>query len=112
VFQESWLMVLGTSTVLAGALLAVLLWYLPYSRIAGPLPARHADRAHPGDRSSRPVGPMSGPTCVGLEGVALTDLRPAGLARFGDERVDVVTLGDFISTTGPRCASCASRATV
>ncbi len=27
---------------------------------------------------------------IGMEGVALTDLRPAGVGRFGDERVDVV----------------------
>lgn len=33
---------------------------------------------------------------VGSEGVALTDLRPAGTGRFGGERVDVVTEGDWI----------------
>ncbi len=33
---------------------------------------------------------------VGREGVARTDLRPAGSAEFGDERLDVVTSGDLI----------------
>ena len=33
---------------------------------------------------------------LGREGVALTDLRPAGTARFGDERVDVVTESEWI----------------
>ena len=33
---------------------------------------------------------------VGQEGVALTQLRPAGMARFGDRKVDVVTEGDLI----------------
>ncbi|MDE0083873.1 MAG: nfeD-like family protein [Gammaproteobacteria bacterium] len=36
------------------------------------------------------------PDLVGREGVALTDLRPAGTARFGDERVDVVTESEWI----------------
>ena len=32
----------------------------------------------------------------GLSGVAESFLRPAGIARFGDRRVDVQTEGDFI----------------
>ena len=38
---------------------------------------------------------------VGQEGVALTDLRPAGTARIGAERVDVVTEGDYVSQGSP-----------
>ena len=33
---------------------------------------------------------------VGAEGVAITDLRPAGTGQFGDERVDVVTESEWI----------------
>jgi membrane-bound serine protease (ClpP class) len=33
---------------------------------------------------------------VGLRGVAETPLRPAGMAMFGDERLDVVARGDYI----------------
>lgn len=33
---------------------------------------------------------------IGKEGVALTDLRPSGTAVLGDERLDVVTEGEFI----------------
>ncbi len=33
---------------------------------------------------------------IGMEGIALTTLRPAGTALFGDDRVDVVTSGEFI----------------
>ena len=33
---------------------------------------------------------------IGVEGVAVTDLHPSGTARFGEERVDVVTEGDFV----------------
>jgi len=35
-------------------------------------------------------------TLVGQEGVALTQLRPAGVARFGDTKVDVVSEGPVI----------------
>jgi membrane-bound serine protease (ClpP class) len=38
---------------------------------------------------------------VGQEGVALTDLRPAGTARIGAERVDVVTEGEYVSQGAP-----------
>ena len=34
----------------------------------------------------------------GLGGVAITDLHPAGAARIGEKRVDVVTEGDFITS--------------
>jgi membrane-bound serine protease (ClpP class) len=96
VFQESWLLVLGTSTVLAGGLLAVLLWYLPYSRVASRLRLATRIGRSPFDPTVPPGGAGERVDLVGLEGVALTDLRPSGLARIGDERVDVVTLGDFI----------------
>ena len=33
---------------------------------------------------------------IGLDGVAVTDLRPSGTARVGEERLDVVTEGGFI----------------
>lgn len=33
---------------------------------------------------------------VGMDGVAVTDLHPAGTAQFGDERVDVVSEGSFV----------------
>ena len=33
---------------------------------------------------------------VGHDGVALTQLRPSGVARFGDKKVDVVSEGEVI----------------
>lgn len=33
---------------------------------------------------------------MGQEGVAVGDLRPSGVARFGDARIDVVTEGDYV----------------
>jgi membrane-bound serine protease (ClpP class) len=37
------------------------------------------------------------PELVGRLGLALTDLRPSGTAAFGDERLDVVTEGEYVS---------------
>lgn len=39
----------------------------------------------------------------GLEGVALTDLRPAGTARFANRRVDVVSEAQFINKDEKIC---------
>jgi membrane-bound serine protease (ClpP class) len=38
---------------------------------------------------------------VGREGVALTTLRPAGTAQFGNDKVDVVTEGEFLKAGTP-----------
>lgn len=52
-----------------------------------------------GEATAREVGYISAPAraeLVGQTGVAVTDLRPAGTARIGDERVDVVADGEWI----------------
>lgn len=41
------------------------------------------------------------PVKVGDEGASLTPLRPAGAARFGDHRVNVVTAGEYIAAGSP-----------
>jgi membrane-bound serine protease (ClpP class) len=53
-----------------------------------------------GEATDRNTGYISNPVreeLVGLTGVALTDLRPAGAAQFGDERLDVVSDNVWIS---------------
>jgi membrane-bound serine protease (ClpP class) len=40
-------------------------------------------------------------TFLGRQGVALTFLRPAGTAAFGDDRLDVVSSGDLIPRGTP-----------
>ena len=72
----------------------VLLRRLPRSRHiarSGLLLKDATDREHGFESARRRVD------LVGLEGVALTDLRPAGTGLFGDERVDVVADSEFIS---------------
>lgn len=55
-------------------------------------------------RTDRDVGYSSAPEradLVGREGTALTDLRPAGTAMVGDERVDVVSESSWIPAGSP-----------
>lgn len=43
------------------------------------------------------VASLPRPELEGMDGIALTDLRPAGTAQFGDERLDVVSDAGWIS---------------
>lgn len=60
-----------------------------------------------GDDGAAPTPPRGRPdrlprgALVGHEGVALTDLRPAGVARIDGHRIDVVTEGEWLSAGDP-----------
>jgi membrane-bound serine protease (ClpP class) len=57
-----------------------------------------------GDATTRETGYLSSAVraeLVGATGVALTDLRPAGAGRFGDERIDVVSDANWIGAGTP-----------
>lgn len=47
------------------------------------------------------VASLPRPDLEGMDGIALTDLRPAGTAQFGDERVDVVSDAGWIAAGSP-----------
>lgn len=102
IFQENAVAVLGWSAVFGGGLLAVLIWMLPRSRIASALrlSTRLTNEPDLVDAGPNDVAPPIGRR-AGEIGVALSDLRPAGIARFEDVRVDVVTEGDFIEVGAP-----------
>jgi membrane-bound serine protease (ClpP class) len=54
--------------------------------------------------ASRETGYLSAaarPELLGATGVAVTDLRPAGVARFGEEKIDVVAESEFIAAGTP-----------
>lgn len=83
---------LAASVIIVAAGIYILLRHLPATgRFAGVLLETASTRAG---------GYVSGDArddLVGALGTAVTDLRPAGTVRFGDERVDVVADGEFIS---------------
>lgn len=73
-------------------LMLVAFRYLPRTRAGRQLVLESA--------TTRKGGFVSAPDqsiLLGTLGVAQTDLRPAGLARFGERRVDVVTDGSYVS---------------
>ena len=88
--------VLGASLVITFAVAFAWLRHLPNSgRFSGLFLRGGMDRRE---------GYISAPLrddLIGKEGVAVTDLRPAGTARIGDERVDVVTEGEYVAQGSP-----------
>ncbi len=111
IFQDDAVTVLATTAIGGGVLLGFLLWLLPNTglgrqltlaeRIGGGLTGAGAGTgattaAVPFDPAkAKLVGDRS--DLIGRRGRALSDLRPAGVARFGDERVDVVSDGDYVA---------------
>lgn len=90
------LLVLGASLVITIAVAYAWLRHLPTSgRFAGLFLRGGAQQAD-GYISALPRGDL-----VGHDGVAVTDLRPSGTAQFGEERVDVVTEGDYVAQGRP-----------
>ena len=90
------LVVLGASLAITLAVAYAWLRHLPNSgRFAG-LFLRGG--AHQAD------GYIAGPPrsdLVGMDGVAVTDLRPSGTAQIGPERIDVVTEGEYVPQGRP-----------
>jgi len=85
------LAVLGASLVITAAVIFAWLRHLPNSgRFKGLL--LHGSMPQSEGYISAPASEL-----VGQDGVALTDLRPAGTAQIGSERVDVVTEGEYVA---------------
>ena len=83
--------VLGASLVITAAVAYAWLRHLPNSgRFAGLFLRGGAHQAD-GYIAATPRADL-----VGQDGVAVTDLRPAGTAQIGPERVDVVTEGEYV----------------
>jgi len=109
IFQGEAVTVLATTTIGGGILLGVLLWLLPTTGLGKRLTL--STRLGRSDGSLATAGAGLGSSSVGdatgylvadrsdlhgKTGTAMSDLRPAGIARIGDERVDVVSDGDYI----------------
>lgn len=90
------LAVLGASAIITIAVIYAWVRHLPNSSRLTGLLLRDGLAAGGGFISA----PMR-EDLVGRDGVAMTDLRPSGTALVGEERVDVVTEGEFISQGSP-----------
>jgi membrane-bound serine protease (ClpP class) len=85
------LAIVAASAVIIAAVAYTWIRHLPTSNRFGGLLLKGA-----GHRLEGFVTAPSRPDLVGRSGVALTDLRPSGTAGFGDERLDVVTEGEYL----------------
>jgi membrane-bound serine protease (ClpP class) len=94
IFQDESIAVLGWTALFGSALLAALLWLFPRTRMASRLML--STRLVTPDSAAGEPGKSPWDELLGQTGTATSDLRPAGVARIGGERVDVVTQGDFI----------------
>lgn len=92
-----WVSVFGWTSIFGALLTIVLFWLLPNSRFVKVFAlSTRLDNAPGTDREhGRMVASLD--YLLGMQGTALTDLRPAGTAQLDGQRVDVVTEGDFIS---------------
>lgn len=87
--QAIWTMAI--TLILGIGMIASMIQYMPQNKFFSRLIlADSTDREH-GYTSS-----PSQDNLIGLEGVAMTSLRPAGTVLIDDRRIDVVTVGDFI----------------
>ena len=87
------LAVMGASVIITGAIAYAWLRHLPNSGRFNGLLLRSSTSAAEGF-----VSAPSRPELVGQEGVAVTDLRPAGVAALNGERLDVITEGEYVSS--------------
>ena len=90
------LAILGASLVITAAVVYAWLRHIPNSDRWGGLFLRGGMAQSDGYISALPRADL-----VGQEGVAVTDLRPAGTAAIAGERVDVVTEGEFVAQGSP-----------
>lgn len=86
-----------SGSLIVTAIIGVLLGrYLPQTQIFGRLVLQQSTSRQEGFAASSDTRAL-----VGLEGRALSALRPAGAALFGDRKLDVVTRGNYL-TPGAR----------
>lgn len=95
--DNQWAYVLGYTAIFGAILTFVLFWMLPNSRFVRifALNTRLANTPGNDSKSARLVASYD--YMLGQRGIALSDLRPAGVATINNERRDVVTEGDFIA---------------
>jgi membrane-bound serine protease (ClpP class) len=90
------LAVLAASLFITAAVVYAWLRHLPNSGRFSGLLLQGA-----GHRSAGFTSAPARPELVGKGGTALTDLRPSGTARIGEERIDVVTEGEYVPQGSP-----------
>jgi membrane-bound ClpP family serine protease len=83
-----------TVVVLAilGIIMAVVLWFFSKGKMKSPLILKEEQKRTNGYLSSSDLNYL-----LGRQGIAMTDLRPAGVVKIDGINFDVITGGDYIS---------------
>lgn len=89
----------GGEPVTERAQVGWLRWFGATARLPADRPAAD-DPGSPADAERDQSGDGE-PSLLGATGTALSDLRPSGVADIGGERVDVVTMGDYLRSGEP-----------
>jgi membrane-bound serine protease (ClpP class) len=99
--DNQWAYVLGYTAIFGAVLLVGLFWFLPNSPLFKRFALTTRLDNQPGMTPLQGHNVASYDYLFGKQGVASSDLRPAGIATIEGERVDVVTEGDFIPNGTP-----------
>jgi len=93
-----WVSLLRVAASFSVAVLAFLgfLYVAPQSRFASRLVLKEKVAGGTAEGGTAAPERTSSEDLMGREGTAVGDLRPSGTAMFGDQRVDVVTEGDYV----------------
>ena len=101
IFQNDAITVVSVAAILGALLLALGFWIVPNSRLGHILMLRTRLKTFTSKESAQNELVPDRTRLLGQRGTATSDLRPAGVAHFSGNRVDVVTEGDYISSGSP-----------
>ena len=101
IFQNDAVTVVSGAAIFGALILALGFWFLPNTRLGHTLMLRTRLRTLTNTGSGQKTRTVDRTSLIGQRGEATSDLRPAGVAHFDGNRVDVVTEGDYISSGSP-----------
>ena len=96
-FGDQFGLVAGVAAIASGVGLGLALWLLPQSRVMNRLFLTTSLAGGSASGSSIPMTSSGQSALLGSFGVAISDLRPAGVANIEGQRMDVVSDGEFIN---------------
>ncbi len=103
IFEGDAISAFSYTAIFGSSLLLIVLWLFSSGRVGKRLVLAESldGRTSAANKFLGDGGATNFDEVIGEKGVATSDLRPAGVARFGNKRIDVVTEGDFITTGSP-----------
>lgn len=100
IFEGDAISAFSYTAIFGSTLLLLVMWLFSSGRVGNRLVLADSVDGRPSaaNKFLGEGGAASFDEVIGEKGIATSDLRPAGVARFGNKRIDVVTEGDFITT--------------